>query len=290
MKQRYVSGIYADNRYLLSFCIGHIMSKPTNFYCHEELEIAFFDKLKGIYTIDGKEWEINGREIFLIQNDVSHGITRIDKPGMMYTLQINPKIVKNGMTFFQKKYLDIFSGPHEKFNCRLDKTNDKFLDIVNIFYKINDEFIRYEDSYMDLVKAYVLEMLVIIHRHFEHYTAENDQVSKKYNTPILDRAMFFIEEHFAEDISLSDIVAASGLSPTYFGIVFKEINGVTPWEYVQMKRVELAIEKLTRKEYDSMLELALDCGFNNYATFNRVFKKHTGVIPSKYEHEKIITI
>ena len=103
--------------------------------------------------------------------------------------------------------------------------------------------------------------------------------------------LLFVMFHEIYDISLEKIASASGLSPKYFGSVFKKLNGVTPWEYVTSKRINLAIDIVTSKEYSSMLSVAKMCGYHNTASFNKAFRKNTGVVPSKYisaigEYEK----
>ena len=55
-------------------------------------------------------------------------------------------------------------------------------------------------------------------------------------------------------------------------------------DFVNEKRAEAVITKLKKGEHveNTLLGIALDCGFNSKTTFNRAFKKHTGASPKQY--------
>lgn len=55
-------------------------------------------------------------------------------------------------------------------------------------------------------------------------------------------------------------------------------------DFVNEKRAEAVIKKLKKGEYvdNTLLGIALDCGFNSKTTFNRAFKKHTGTTPKQF--------
>lgn len=55
-------------------------------------------------------------------------------------------------------------------------------------------------------------------------------------------------------------------------------------DFVNEKRTEAVIQKLKQREHTikTLLSIALDSGFNSKATFNRAFKKHTGLTPRQY--------
>jgi AraC-like DNA-binding protein len=60
-------------------------------------------------------------------------------------------------------------------------------------------------------------------------------------------------------------------------------------DFINHHRIEAVKEKLKKGEYktSTLLGIALDCGFNSKATFNRAFKKSMGVTPKDYL-EKVI--
>ncbi|MEC7264169.1 MAG: helix-turn-helix transcriptional regulator [Bacteroidota bacterium] len=59
-------------------------------------------------------------------------------------------------------------------------------------------------------------------------------------------------------------------------------------DFVNKRRVEAIMKKLGQQEHkkSTLLGIALDCGFNSKATFNRAFKKHTGLTPKQFIRTK----
>ena len=55
------------------------------------------------------------------------------------------------------------------------------------------------------------------------------------------------------------------------------------WDYVNSRRIDAAIRLLADNELN-ILDIAVKCGFNNTANFNKTFKKITGLTPTEYRH------
>ena len=90
----------------------------------------------------------------------------------------------------------------------------------------------------------------------------------------------------AASILLDEIALNANMSRTYFCTVFKKLNGLSPWEYIGLKRIQMA-KKLLENTRKSILEISLECGFNNISHFNRAFKGVTGRKPSEYRSKFI---
>ena len=92
----------------------------------------------------------------------------------------------------------------------------------------------------------------------------------------------YIKENYNDyELSVDKMCLVLHLSPAYFSTIFKRLNGISPWDYITIKRIEQSIEYLESTD-SSILEIACRCGFNNTANFNRAFKKITGKTPSEY--------
>ena len=90
-----------------------------------------------------------------------------------------------------------------------------------------------------------------------------------------------IHQKLGENITLDELAEEADMSRTYFCSVFKKLNGITPWEYINIKRIEKA-KHLLRTTQKTVLEISLECGFNNLSHFNRVFLRITAQSPSDY--------
>ena len=73
----------------------------------------------------------------------------------------------------------------------------------------------------------------------------------------------------------------AGVSVAYLCRIFKAYTGKTVVAYLVERRIQAAIWKL-REGDEKILSIALACGFNDLAYFNRVFKKITAMTPSQY--------
>jgi AraC family transcriptional regulator len=101
----------------------------------------------------------------------------------------------------------------------------------------------------------------------------------------LKRVLGHIADNFAEDLSLSQLAAEAGMSPHYFAKLFKMSTGYAPPKYVLLQRIERAKQKL-RDSKHSILEVALDAGFQNPSHFARTFRKFVGTSPSHFQNQK----
>lgn len=68
-------------------------------------------------------------------------------------------------------------------------------------------------------------------------------------------------------------------------VAFKNSFNMTPWDYIAIKRIEKAT-RLLRDSDETVLSVAIACGYNNTAGFNRIFKKITGLTPRGYRTGK----
>jgi len=89
------------------------------------------------------------------------------------------------------------------------------------------------------------------------------------------------------ELRLESLARALGLPEHHLTQILSESLGTTYYELVNRWRVEDVKAALTRAEnrQRSLLDLAFDAGFNSKATFNRSFKKLTGLTPSQYRKQ-----
>ena len=97
----------------------------------------------------------------------------------------------------------------------------------------------------------------------------------------LRRAVDFIQEQLAENISLNALAAAVGLSPFHFARSFKKSVGLTPHQYVIRCRIERARQLLLRADA-SVSDIASRVGFCDQSHLTAHFKRLYGVTPKAF--------
>lgn len=91
----------------------------------------------------------------------------------------------------------------------------------------------------------------------------------------------YLEEHYAENVSLNEISALAGLSSFHLIRVFRSAVGLPPHAYLEQIRIHRSKQLL--RDGDPISHVALTTGFADQAHFSRHFKKMTGVTPGQYQ-------
>ncbi len=92
----------------------------------------------------------------------------------------------------------------------------------------------------------------------------------------------WIEENFADPITLEMLAEVSGLSAKYLCRIFKEYTGKTVIDYINELRIDNAAYEISVKGI-SITRAAYDSGFNDLSYFCKVFKRYKGVTPRAYK-------
>lgn len=90
-----------------------------------------------------------------------------------------------------------------------------------------------------------------------------------------------IQANLEGDLSLCALGKKAGLSPFHLQRLFKDAVGETPKTYTLRLRLERAAFRLTIHE-TNLLDLALECGFQNHESFTRAFRRRFDCTPSEY--------
>ncbi len=115
-----------------------------------------------------------------------------------------------------------------------------------------------------------------------------DAIKSNRQYPIsvmMGKAISFMQEHLHEDISRDDVAKVACLSPSHFSRVVKHTFGQSFTELLTQMRVDRAKEMLIRTE-KSLIQICLDCGFNDQSYFTKVFQKVTGHPPGEFRRRQ----
>ncbi len=144
-------------------------------------------------------------------------------------------------------------------------------------YTLSDLFIQRAD------KAKSEHELHEIHRDaiFEFTKKMNRELKKKICSKPVIMAMDYIYDNLHTKITAEDLARHTGLSVSYISRLFHSTTGVTVSEYIMAKRVEAAENMLRYTDYTAV-EIGNFLAFSSHSHFISVFKKYTGLTPSRY--------
>lgn len=113
-----------------------------------------------------------------------------------------------------------------------------------------------------------------------------------YNTVKYPPTVFlccqYIEEHYQDKISVTDLAEQLFLSPNYLSSLFKKHTGSSISEYITLCRIRKAKELMAESNALKSYEVADLVGYSDYEHFRKVFKKYVGINPAKYRSEVIL--
>jgi AraC family transcriptional regulator len=91
----------------------------------------------------------------------------------------------------------------------------------------------------------------------------------------------FIEADLGQALSLELVASHAKMSEFHFLRVFRQVTGVTPYQYIIRSRLREAALQLKRCSND-VLSIALDAGFRDLSNFNHAFRTEFGVSPTRF--------
>jgi AraC family transcriptional regulator len=92
------------------------------------------------------------------------------------------------------------------------------------------------------------------------------------------KAIWFIETHFSEDITLDDVAQSAGVSRYHVSRAFGFATGCSVMRYVRGRRLTEAARSLINGAPD-ILAVALDAGYGSHEAFTRAFRDQFGLTP-----------
>lgn len=97
---------------------------------------------------------------------------------------------------------------------------------------------------------------------------------------IVRKAIDFMQEHLETPVTIADVAREVALTPTYFGVIFREQIGRNPVDYLIDLRIERAKYYLTHTDM-SVMDVCVALGYDP-SYFSRLFKRCTGCTPGQY--------
>ena len=158
------------------------------------------------------------------------------------------------------------------------------------YHKIRDLLLSMADEYGNnlllheaAIYAKLIEILVEAARHCRIFSdRENGNTKRREYVERFLKICDYINEHFNENLNLSDVARLSGFSKYHFSRLFKQFTQVSFYRYLNQKRIEHATRLLIHDNL-SVTEVAILCGFGSLSSFIRMFKIICDCTPGEFK-------
>lgn len=266
--------IYHEIRqYKDDFQVWHSPYNNVSFlaHWHNEVELIFAREGSAKITIEGTEYTIHKGDLLVCGSHSIHFSDSYNMPNSLEFILFNPDLITANKSAWHKN-LYLSAEKMRELNI--------FDTVTQLFKNVNNELSGRAANYQNIVTAYISAIWYTLMRHFP---TESDSTNQS-GILKFEKAIAYIHSHFREQISLDDVADSVNLTPTYFSSLFHRFVGISFVHYLQIKRVEEAI-RLLQKPGCKVIDAALDSGFTNMRSFNRVFLKITDTTPSTFLKE-----
>ena len=263
---------------------------------HAELEIIMpLDNTYSV-TINNTTHILNPNDIIFIMPGTVH-MLKAPPTGRRYLLLVDLSLIKNisGMS-----YISSAIGQYAIFTREGNERVHQ--EIVDTMLSIADEYFRGTDHYVPKsmrqqshthisnnnlcelsIYSMIIKMMTVIGRNFIQNidpdlsnTGKQQEYIAKFMS-ICD----YIDEHFAENLTLEEVAQMSNFSKFHFTRLFKQFTGMTFYKYVNQKRISFA-ESLLQNPDTPIIQVATQSGFSSASAFIRMFRSFKGCTPTDF--------
>ena len=265
-----------------NFKIFHIRDKKDikfEYHHHDFSKIVILIDGDLTYYIEGKAYILKPWDIlFVNKNEIHKPVVNTDKYYERIVIWLNPD--------FMAKYAQ---GNNDLLKCfevaiknnyNLLRLNMKSIEIIkNLIQDIQNCNNSNEFGSEILKESLFVQLMVLMNRLFLNSDKNRDIEDIQYDKTI-EGVLNYINSNLENDLSIDTIASEFFISKYYLMRKFKNQIGSSIHNYVVQKRLILARSLIS--DGLSMSSVCSRCGFNDYSSFVRAFKKVYGVSPSNY--------
>lgn len=240
---------------------------PRVMHAHEDVaEIVLVTSGRGLYSIDGKRYEIGRGDLMLYNSGVVH-----DEPSGPNDMTRRYCCAVGGLAIEGLRENALVSDREAPVRHLDDAQCARLERLMETLFEtlVAGE----EDSAHYLMLSLLSSVWHVLHR---------EDPPREENSNVLgQRIKTYIDAHYAEDICLQSIADSLGASPYYLAHVFKGMTGYSPLQYIVRRRIGEAQTLLIETD-EPVTRIAAAVGYGNPSQFNLQFAKNVGMTPREY--------
>ncbi len=251
-------------------------------YHHDFWELVIVLSGTATHAVDNEEYVISRGDVFVINSKIPHGYRNTDN-FRICNIMFQPDIFNS-----ERGYIGTLSGFHALFviepyltesSCfksRLKLSIDDYEKIKRRLDSMVKEYDEKDFGWQTAIKSLFMLLSVELSRL---YSFKN--IGGKESVIYIAKPIAYIEEHFKEQISLSELADMASISPRHLTRLFSETYKTTPLKYINSLRLNYAGDLLENTAM-SISDISFASGFLDSNYFSRAFKKKFGKTPIEY--------
>ena len=262
------------------FRIFHLVDESKrefSYHYHDFYKLVIFICGDVTYCIEGKSYELTPYDMILVNSgEVHRPIVHSQRPYERIIIYISPQFLQS----YQQADYDLglcFEKVRKEQSNVLQMPSMKSSKLYQVCRELEASF---EDTdyasglYQNIL---FLEFMIQLNRAAVH--DKLDFTKTTANDKILN-VLSYINEHLTEDVSIDLLSEHFFISKYYLMHSFKEETGYTIGSYLTTKRLRYAKELISGGM--PVTQACFECGFKNYSTFSRAYKKNFKVSPTQH--------
>jgi AraC-like DNA-binding protein len=254
--------------------------EKVHLHFHNMLEIGLSRYGYGLMEFGETRLPYEPDMITVIPKNYPHTTTSEEgKKSFWEYLFIDPEIVLRQMypnnEYYQKKILKLINQKY------VFGRMDNYTQMAGVVNVIVEEMRKKNDFYRDTVKSLVQALILEIARLNKDEEVELE-LRERPGIAQISPALDYISNNYSDAIRIELLASLCNMSETHFRRLFEEYINMTPVDYINMIRVQMACE-IMKKTSCTMDEVAMKSGFAAACTFNRNFKKIVGITPYQWK-------
>ena len=251
---------------------------------HNEMEIIHVAEGNAVFRIENREYAVRaGDALFVHPGELHSGEGDPGVPVRYHAIVFHFDWLSSlQQDRIQQRYLNPIAEGTARLPSLLSAADERHAPLLELVRQILLCHEHRPPAFEMNLKALLLMLIAEVYRHGLAGRAEETVRSGRRCQRQIRQVLAYMEEHAGEKLDLNRLASVLSLSRSHFCKLFKTQTGMRPMEYLNYIRVIRAAQML-RSGNSSVLEAALESGFQNASYFTKWFKIFMNVTPSEYK-------
>ena len=248
---------------------------------HEEFEYILAEKGPLVVGVNRMRLTLQTGQGVFLNSGVFHAVEQAGAgEAMLHSGVFHPRLVGGMDTIFWQKLVSPLLQPGAPAFFQLEETDARQREILTCLRDAWDAVAQEPFDYENRVRyrlSTALRLLGMQENGSRTKVSRQEQIAAER----MKQMLRFVEEHYAEELTVERIAACAALSESACLRSFRQLLGTTPIQYVKQYRIEKAAELLLATHLRTG-EIGAECGFADGSYFIKTFREIKHCTPKDY--------